>query len=83
MLQRRCISAESKRIQRSQTAATKLLFRLGIRLQPFFLHLAQDVTHIVYFVPDVLTHIDGCLLLSGHRDAIARAPVELDDLFLM
>ena len=60
-----------------------LLFRLGIRLQTFFLHLAQDIAHIVHFVPDVLTHIDGCLLLSGHRDAVTRAPVELDNLFLM
>ena len=58
-------------------------FRLRIRLEPFFFHLAQDIAHIIHFIPNILTHINGRLLLCGHRDAIARSPIKLDDLFLL
>ena len=60
-----------------------LLFRFRFRSQSFFLHLAQNVAHVVHFVPDLLTHINGRLLLGGHGDAIARPAIQLDNLFLL
>src|SRR5262249_1686787 len=54
-----------------------------ISLESLFLHLAEDITHIVHFIPHILAHVNWRLLLGGHRDAIARSSIQLDDLFLV
>src|SRR6476660_5459108 len=72
--------AESRR---SQTAATKSLFPFRISLESLFLHLAQNIAHIVDFIPHILAHVNGRLLLRSHGDAIARSSIQLDDLFLL
>jgi hypothetical protein len=45
-----------------------------------FLHLAEDVGAVFDFFPDLVGDIDRGGLLDGHGDAVAGAPVELDDL---
>src|SRR6202047_1388784 len=56
-------------------------FRIG--LESLFLHFAQDILHVVHFVPYFLAHVDGRFLLGGDRDAIAWPRIQLDDFFLL
>src|SRR5262245_39323098 len=60
-----------------------LLLSLGISLQTLFLHFAEDIAHIVDFVPHILADVNWRLLLGSHRDAIARSSIQLDDLLLL
>ncbi len=61
----------------------RFAFRLNIRFDSVFFHLAQDVAHIVDFVPNLLADVNLRFLLHGHGDAIARPPIEFDNFFLL
>ena len=45
--------------------------------------MCQKFGHVLDFVPDNRAHKNRGLLLGGHRHAIARTRIELDDLLLM
>lgn len=48
-----------------------------------FSHFAQDIRHVVDFVPHIPAYIYGGTLLDGKCDAVARASIELDDFSLL
>src|SRR5207302_6385273 len=86
-----CALSDRAARKRSKTAlligkpAKRLVFGLGfgIRLEPFFLHFAEDVAHVVDFIPNFLADVNRRFLLGGDSDAIAWPRVQLDDLFLL
>ena len=46
------------------------------------LHLVENFCHVFHALPYVLRHINGAAFLEGDGEAIARARIDLNDLFL-
>ena len=81
----RCQEAGAKKLSRAAHLIVRFgfAFRLDIRFDSVLFHLAQNVAHVVDFVPDLLADVNLRFLLHGHGDAIARASIKFDDFFLL